>query len=71
MRARSITNEMKIAAAYALADATPDPSLDRVLPDPLDRAVAPRVASAVASVARLDRSSESIGFAEHRERKLL
>lgn len=42
---------MKIAAARALADATTDPSPERVLPDPLDRAIAPLVAAAVAQAA--------------------
>ena len=46
--ASTISENMKIAAAYALADATTDPSLERVLPDPLDRSVAPQVAAAVA-----------------------
>lgn len=49
--ASTITGEMKIAAAYALADATTAPSLDRVLPDPLDRSIAPHVAAAVAKAA--------------------
>ncbi len=47
----AITEEMKIAAARALAAATTDPSPERVLPDPLDRSVAPRVAAAVAEAA--------------------
>ena len=42
-----ITPAMKLAAAHALADAVSDPTPDHVLPDPLDRAVAPRVAAAV------------------------
>jgi len=46
-----ITEEMKIAAAHALAAATINPTVDRVLPDPLDRGVAPRVAAAVAQAA--------------------
>jgi len=50
--ASSITEEMKIAAACALAAATTDPSCDRVLPDPLDRGVAPQVATAVAKAAK-------------------
>ena len=43
-----ISEEMKIAAAKALAAATVEPTRDRVLPDPLDRSVAPQVAAAVA-----------------------
>jgi len=49
--ASSISDEMKVAAALALAAATPDPSPNRVLPDPLDRSVAHRIASAVANIA--------------------
>ncbi len=50
-RARQITESMKIAAAHALAESVSHPTADRVLPDPLDRSVAPRVADAVASEA--------------------
>ena len=46
-KAERITAEMKIAAAHALADAVGNPTAERILPDPLDRTVAPRVASAV------------------------
>lgn len=46
-----ITESMKIAAAYALADSISEPTAERVLPDPLDRTVAPRVAAAVAATA--------------------
>ncbi len=45
--AERITDEMKIAAAHALADAVADPSADWILPDPLDRTVPPRIARAV------------------------
>ncbi len=51
-RAPRITPAMKLAAALALADAVTDPSADRVLPDPLDHSVAPRVAAAVAQAHR-------------------
>ncbi len=50
--ASSITEEMKIAAARALAAATSNPSPDRVLPDPLDRSVAPQIATAVAGAVK-------------------
>ncbi len=43
-----ITESMKIAAAKALADAVTSLAADRVLPDPLDRSVAPLIAAAVA-----------------------
>ena len=45
--ARQITDEMKIAAAKALAACIEVPTADSVLPDPLDLTVAPRVAAAV------------------------
>jgi malate dehydrogenase (oxaloacetate-decarboxylating) len=46
--AKQITEEMKITAARALAACVASPSADRILPDPLDRTVAPRIADAVA-----------------------
>ena len=49
--AKVIDGTMKIAAAHALADAVPDPTADRILPDPLDRTVAPLVAKAVSAAA--------------------
>jgi len=49
--AACITPEMKLAAAEALAAATPDLGPETILPNPLDRSVAPKVAAAVAKVA--------------------
>ena len=49
-----ISETMKIAAAHALAKATGEPAADRILPDPLDKSVAPAVAEAVAEAARLE-----------------
>jgi len=49
--AQQITEKMKIAAAYALADAITTPAEDRIIPSPLDRSVAPLVAKAVARAA--------------------
>lgn len=46
-RATRITEAMKIAAAYALADAVNHLAADHVLPDPLNRNVAQKVAEAV------------------------
>jgi len=43
-----ITSEMKIAAAHALADTVSKPTADQIIPEPLDRTVAPEVALAVA-----------------------
>ena len=42
-----ITERMKIAAAHSLAQTIKEPTAERILPDPLDRRVAPCVASAV------------------------
>jgi malate dehydrogenase (oxaloacetate-decarboxylating) len=42
---------MKLAAAHALADAVGDPGPDKILPTPLDRTVAPKLAAAVQEAA--------------------
>lgn len=49
-KAKDITDEMKVAAAYALADLVSDEDLtvDSILPEPFDPAVGPTVAKAVA-----------------------
>ena len=54
VRAREITEEMKVAAARAIAAMVPDGKLsaERILPDALDKRVADRVAEAVADEAR-------------------
>jgi malate dehydrogenase (oxaloacetate-decarboxylating) len=54
VRARTISDEMKIAAAHAIADlVTPDKlSAEFLIPDSLDLRVAPRVAAAVARTAQ-------------------
>jgi malate dehydrogenase (oxaloacetate-decarboxylating) len=46
-RAKKITDKMKLAAAYALANHIKNPSVDRILPSPLDKELAFVVASAV------------------------
>jgi malate dehydrogenase (oxaloacetate-decarboxylating) len=53
VRARAITDEMKLAASRALAAVIPDDQLsaDYVVPSPFDRSVAPAVAAAVAEAA--------------------
>ena len=53
-RASAITEEMKLAAAYAIAGAIPDAQLepDYVIPSVFDRNVAPLVADAVAEAAQ-------------------
>ncbi len=45
--AATISDKMKIVAARALAAAVVDPGPERILPDPLDASVAPRIAHAV------------------------
>jgi malate dehydrogenase (oxaloacetate-decarboxylating) len=56
VRARRITTAMKLAAANALAACVPRDALneDFIIPSPLDRTVATRVAAAVADAARAD-----------------
>jgi len=46
-QAPRVTEAMKLAAAYALADACGQPTAERILPDALDASVAPLVANAV------------------------
>lgn len=46
-RASRITETMKIAAAHELAAIVRQPAAERILPDPLDRSVAPCIALAV------------------------
>jgi malate dehydrogenase (oxaloacetate-decarboxylating) len=50
--ARTITDEMKIEAARALATYVREPTAEHILPDPLDRDVAYVVARAVAAAAK-------------------
>lgn len=53
VRAKAITEDMKVAAVYAIASLIDDKDLreDYVVPDPFDPRVAPAVAAAVAKVA--------------------
>jgi len=46
-RATRISSRMKLAAAHALAEAVGDPTPERIIPDPLDRSIADKVAAAV------------------------
>jgi malate dehydrogenase (oxaloacetate-decarboxylating) len=50
-RATRITDEMKVAAAHAIADYLPKPHKDRILPNILDKDVTVAVAQAVAKAA--------------------
>ncbi|MDD3278567.1 MAG: NAD-dependent malic enzyme [Lachnospiraceae bacterium] len=54
VRAKDINNEMKVAAAYAIADLVAPEKLaaDYIIPDPFDKRVAASVAAAVAKAAR-------------------
>ncbi len=55
VRARAVTEGMKLAAAEALAAVVADElSVDRVVPSPFDERVAPAVAAAVSAAARRD-----------------
>lgn len=56
--AKVINDEMKYAAAEALADIVDEPSIDKVIPDPLDKSVAHTVAKAVAEAARRSGAAE-------------
>jgi malate dehydrogenase (oxaloacetate-decarboxylating) len=53
VRARVVNDEMKIAAAYAIAELVTDDELaaDYIIPDSIDLRVPPRVAAAVARAA--------------------
>ena len=48
-RAKRITPEMKLAAAYALADYVENPTKERIIPSSFDEGIADKVASAVAN----------------------
>jgi malate dehydrogenase (oxaloacetate-decarboxylating) len=69
VRARQITEEMKLAAAQAIAAIVPEAELreDYVIPSVFNREVAPAVAAAVAGEARREgialADDESLGFA--------
>jgi len=49
-RAHTITNGMKIGAAFALADTVENLSVDNILPSPLDKMVAPKIAARVSAI---------------------
>ncbi len=51
-RAKRITDEMKLAAAHAIADYVKSPTRERILPDAFDKGVAQSVAKAVKRVAK-------------------
>ncbi len=49
-KATVITNGMKIAAAFALAESIENPTVDKILPSPLDKAVAKKIAERVSKI---------------------
>ena len=55
--AAQISEPMKVAAAKALAACVEQPTAERILPDPLDRTVSPRIARAVAASSDVAASS--------------
>lgn len=59
-RAKTITNHMKIMAAFALAKAVNKPSIDNILPSPLDKSVAPAIAAAVKKAYEFDQKMGTI-----------
>jgi malate dehydrogenase (oxaloacetate-decarboxylating) len=59
-RATRITDEMKVAAAHAIADYLPKPHKDRILPNILDKDVTVAVAQAVAKAAEMCGCSRKI-----------
>jgi malate dehydrogenase (oxaloacetate-decarboxylating) len=69
VRAPAITEEMKMAAAYAIADIVDEKELreDYIIPSVFNRDVAPAVAAAVADEARAAgtaRAGQEVGFAQ-------
>ncbi len=52
IRAKQITEEMKVAAAHALAKAVKKPSPSLIIPNPLQKGIAEKVAKAVMKAAR-------------------
>jgi malate dehydrogenase (oxaloacetate-decarboxylating) len=52
VKASRINGRMKLACVHALANAVEHPSADQILPNPLDRSIAPLIAKAVAQAAR-------------------
>ena len=51
VRARDITDGMKITAANAIADIIPEPTIEKFIPEPFNQEVVPAVARAVATAA--------------------
>jgi len=60
-RASVINNEMKLAAAYALADLVENPSENKIIPNPFDRNVVSSVAKAVSDAAKRSGACRTAG----------
>ncbi len=58
-RAKQITPNMKLAAAYAIADSISDPTKDMIIPPALNEVVAYKVAKAVKAAALKDMGIET------------
>jgi malate dehydrogenase (oxaloacetate-decarboxylating) len=76
VRARQITEEMKTAAARAIADVIPDEELreDYIVPSVFNRDVAPAVAAAVAETARaqgIAEAGDEVGFADTETHRII
>jgi malate dehydrogenase (oxaloacetate-decarboxylating) len=76
VRARQITEEMKTAAARAIADVIPDEELreDYIVPSVFNRDVAPVVAAAVAETARaqgIAEAGDEVGFADTETHRII
>jgi len=61
VRATSITMEMKLAAVEAIAASVTKPTVNKIVPDPLDKSVTDRVAVAVADAWREKIESDKKG----------
>lgn len=57
MGAKEITEEMKLAAAHALAGYVPKPTAEKILPDPLEKGVIKRIADAVKNPSNVSSST--------------
>jgi malate dehydrogenase (oxaloacetate-decarboxylating) len=76
VRARQITEEMKTAAAQAIADVIPEEELreDYIVPSVFNRDVAPAVAAAVAETARaqgIAEAGDEVGFADTETHRII
>jgi malate dehydrogenase (oxaloacetate-decarboxylating) len=76
VRARQITEEMKTAAARAIADVIPEEELreDYIVPSVFNRDVAPVVAAAVAETARaqgIAEAGDEVGFADTETHRII